>query len=86
MFLHLGADVTVPKNKVVAILDVQTGMVNATRDFINMARNQGILHTIGDPDRARSYVITGEKVYLSPISCGTLKKRALSGDPGQYEP
>jgi len=86
VFLHLGADVTVLKKDIVAILDVQTGLVNTTRDYLNMARNQGILKTIIEPEKARSYVVTTKKVYLSPISCSTLKKRAALSEPGRYQP
>lgn len=76
MFLHLGADVTVLKKDIVAILDVSTGVVDSTRDFLKTARNEGLLETITEVEKARSYVITTDVVYLSPISCGTLKKRA----------
>lgn len=76
MFLHLGADVMVLKQDIVAIMDLQTKMANTTRDFLNVARDHGFLEPIADGDSHRSYVITTDRVYLSPISCGTLKKRA----------
>lgn len=78
MFLHLGDDVMVPKQDIVAILDIQTSQVNSTSDFLKMARGQGFMETIGEADKVRSYVITTDKVYLSPISCGTLNKRGLN--------
>lgn len=83
MFLHLGADVMVSKADIITILDIQAGMVGSTRDFLRMARNQGVLKNIGEVDRARSYVITTDAVYLSPISCGTLKKRAARLDQAE---
>lgn len=79
MFLHLGADVMVHKQDIVAILDLQTQLAHPTRDFLRMVRNEGRLSTIiEEGERNRSFVITIDKVYISPISCSTLKKRALS--------
>ncbi|MEW6540273.1 MAG: extracellular matrix regulator RemB [Bacillota bacterium] len=82
MFLHLGADVMIPKQDIIAILDVYTGLVDPTRDFLKMARSQGLVETIGEPEKVRTYVITTDTVYLSPISCGTLKKRTGLAHPG----
>ncbi|MFZ5899111.1 MAG: extracellular matrix regulator RemB [Bacillota bacterium] len=77
MFLHLGADVMVLKSDVIAILDLQTKVANSTRDFLKMARDEGLLEAIiEEGEKHRSFVITSDKVYLSPISCGTLKKRS----------
>ncbi len=82
MFLHLGADVMIPKQDIIAILDVYTGLVDPTRDFLKMARSQGLVETIGEPEKVRTYVITTDTVYLSPISGGTLKKRTGVAHPG----
>lgn len=79
MFLHLGADVMIPKKDVVAILDIQTRLAGITREYLKMIRGDGLLEVIGEPGKERSFVITTDKVYLSPISCNTLKKRAEEG-------
>ncbi|MEW5762474.1 MAG: extracellular matrix regulator RemB [Bacillota bacterium] len=79
MFLHLGADVMIPKKDVVAILDVQTRLASITREYLRLIRADGLMEVVGEPGKERSFVITGEKVYLSPISCTTLKKRAEEG-------
>lgn len=76
MFLHLGADVMVLKKDIVAIMDLYARMAGTTRDFLNMARDHDFLELIADADSHRSFVITTDRVYLSPISCSTLKKRA----------
>jgi hypothetical protein len=82
MFLHLGADVMVLKKDIVAILDVHAGLVNPTPDFLRTARNQSTLEAVAEVGKERSYVITTDVVYLSPISCGTLKKRAAVPESG----
>ncbi|RJX21532.1 MAG: DUF370 domain-containing protein [Desulforudis sp.] len=76
MFLHLGADVMVLKQDIVAVLDLETRTASTTRDFLKIARDHGLLQSITEGEKFRSYVITTDRVYLSPISCGTLKKRA----------
>lgn len=76
MFLHLGADVMVLKKDIVAVMDLYAKMAGTTRDFLNLARDHDFLEPIGTGESHRSFVITTDRVYLSPISCGTLKKRA----------
>jgi len=80
MFLHLGADVMVSKKDIVAILDLQTRVAAPTRDFLRMIHGEGLLEKIiEEGESQRSFVITTDRVYISPISCSTLKKRAFSG-------
>ncbi|MGQ9497033.1 MAG: extracellular matrix regulator RemB [Desulfotomaculales bacterium] len=79
MFLHLGADVMIPKKDIVAILDIQTRLAGITREYLRIIRGDGLLEVIGEPGKERSFIITPKKVYLSPISCTTLKKRAEEG-------
>lgn len=76
MFLHLGGDKIVPKKDIVAILDYKKGHSAINREFIQIARDEGFVENISAPDKEKSYVITTEKIYISPISCNTLKKRS----------
>ncbi|MCL6612517.1 MAG: DUF370 domain-containing protein [Peptococcaceae bacterium] len=75
MFLHLGGDKIVPKKDIIAILDYKKGNSAVTKEFIQIAMDEGFVENISDPDKEKSYVITTEKIYISPISCNTLKKR-----------
>ncbi|MCL6477903.1 MAG: DUF370 domain-containing protein [Peptococcaceae bacterium] len=78
MFLHLGGDTVVLKSDVIAILDYKKGFSNITKEFIEIAGEEGFIETISDPGKEKSYVITSEKIFISPISCNTLKKRSMS--------
>ena len=78
MFIHLGGDVVVPKKEVVAILDIQAGLAPATKEFIEIAGDEGFIKNISEKNKGKSYVITTKEIYLSPISCTTLKKRSES--------
>ncbi|MFA4884662.1 MAG: extracellular matrix/biofilm biosynthesis regulator RemA family protein [Desulfotomaculaceae bacterium] len=76
MFLHLGGDVVVSKEDIIAILDVRTRQAPVTKEFIEIARDEGFIKSIYDQEKEKSFVITTRDIYMSPISCITLKKRA----------
>ena len=77
MFLHLGKDVIIPKKDIVAILDIRSQSSAITREFLDTARDEGFIVNVSELGKEKTYVITGNEIYLSPISCTTLKKRAL---------
>ena len=81
MLLHLGAEWAIPRRHVLAILDLRTADSPDTRAFLRRAREQGAVMAVpgGAP---RSAVIAvdeagARRVYLSPISAATLKRRNL---------
>ena len=76
MFLHLGSDVVIPLDSVIAITDYKTNKFVINRKFINHTReNQKIIDiSEGHP---KSVVVTNNQLYFSAISSVTLKKRAL---------
>ncbi len=78
MFLHLGGDVVVSKEDIIAILDMRTRQAPITKEFIEIARDEGFIKSIYDQEKEKSFVITTKDIYMSPISCITLKKRAES--------
>jgi hypothetical protein len=77
MFLHLGGDVMVLKKDIIAILDIKTKQSGATKEFLEIAKDEEFIKKIyQDDEKEKSFVITNKEIYLSPISCNTLKKRA----------
>lgn len=77
MFLHLGGDIIVPKNEVIAIIDLNSSTKSeTTREFIQVSEEEGFISEISDKSRAKSLVITSKVIYYSPISSTTLKKRS----------
>ncbi|MBM7095358.1 DUF370 domain-containing protein [Bacillus sp. H-16] len=76
MFIHLGGDTVIRSKDVVAILDHQSrGLSQDNQDFLTNGKEQDHITQIS-PDLVKSVVITAERVYLSPISSLTLKRRA----------
>ena len=77
MFIHLGGDTVVSKEEVIAILNMQ--LVNKSeinREFMELAEDDGFISNIAESSAPKSFIITTKKVYLSPISSTTLKKRS----------
>ncbi|ACV60970.1 conserved hypothetical protein [Desulfofarcimen acetoxidans DSM 771] len=74
MFLHLGADIVIPKKDVIMIIDIRTKRSSVTREFLQISEDEGFTKVIAE--KVKSVVITSKNVYMSPISCATLKKRA----------
>lgn len=76
MFIHLGGDVMVPSKEVIAIFDIKMKYSSeSTKEFLDVADEEGFVVVI-DPNESKSFVLTTRKVYFSPISSLTLKKRA----------
>ncbi len=77
MFIHLGGDVVVSKDEVIAILNTQLmKKTEVNREFMESAENDGFINPITERANAKSVIITTKNIYLSPISSGTLKKRS----------
>lgn len=81
MFLHLGADVIVPKKDVIAIIDIKNHHKSRiTDEFLQVADEEGFIRHVTEQGKAKSFVLTTKHVYYSPISSSTLKKRSDSID------
>lgn len=76
MFLHLGGDVIIPKKDVIAILNVRAENSPITKEFLEIARGEKTVRIIAKKGKEKSFVLTREQIFVSPISCSTLKKRA----------
>lgn len=77
MFLHLGGDILIKQDKIIAILDLETAIKNSTFEkfLINIKENQRV-RFISEQGKEKSLIITSQENYLSPISSMTLLKRS----------
>ncbi len=76
MYIHLGEDVVVNASKIIGIFDMDTSTVNkATRDYLFKAeKNKKIIYV--NYELPRSFAVTDDKIYVSPLNTATLLKRA----------
>ena len=84
MYLYLGQDVVVPSRTIVGIFDIEnTSISKITKEFLGS--EEKLHHVINvSMELPKSFVVCREKgenvVYISQISCATLKKRAAAGN------
>jgi hypothetical protein len=76
MFIHLGGEKIIRAIELIAIFDLSMEKTSKiSKQFISHAEKEKKIETIGEED-SKSLVVTINKVYYSPISSSTLKKRA----------
>lgn len=80
MYLHIGANIVIPLNDVVAIFEWSQKAKEKNKkniSFFKIASINGQVETIVD-GKIKSLIVTSkEKLYLSPISKQTLSKRCI---------
>ncbi|MDP9727910.1 extracellular matrix regulator RemB [Alicyclobacillus tolerans] len=74
MYLHIGGDVAIHVDQLVGIFDWRIGESANTESFFKNAYADYSLEMI-DAEDIKSVVVTFQKIYLSPVSVMTLKKR-----------
>jgi len=76
VYIHLGGEKIIRTSQLVAIFDISIEQSSKlSRQFVVHAQKNKEVETIGEED-PKSIVVTENKVYYSPISTSTLKKRA----------
>jgi hypothetical protein len=75
MYVHLGGERIVRASELVAIFDISIEQSSRiSRQFTAWASKRKNVEVIGE-EEPKSIVVTTQKVYYSPISSSTLKKR-----------
>ncbi|MGN0524176.1 MAG: extracellular matrix regulator RemB [Eubacterium sp.] len=76
MYLHIGEDTVITDREIIGIFDMDTSTVNkATRDYLAEAEKRGRVEYV-NYDLPKSFIVTDEKVYVSPINTSTLLRRS----------
>ncbi len=76
MYIHLGSDVVISAQNVIAILNMEEPLSADLQDIIDIATVERKLINISDKEKNKALVVCQENVYISPISSNTLYKRA----------
>lgn len=83
MFLHLGNNMMLDMNKIIAILDLETAADNSPAgSLLNKLVKNKKIENIDEEGKEKSLIIAEDIFYLSPISSSTLLKRSISN--GKY--
>ena len=76
MFIHLGGEKIIRSSELIAIFDITIEESSKTsKAFLEQAAKENRMETISG-EEPKSLVVTRDKIYYSPISSATLKKRA----------
>lgn len=76
MYVHLGGECTVSDKFIVGIFDFDKTIEqnSVTQQFLYQAELADQVEIVS-PDIPRSFVVTLDRIYLTPISVATLRKR-----------
>jgi hypothetical protein len=76
MYLHIGGNNVIPTQDILMIVNLETvEHSQITKEFMSLQKSEKKVIDISD-GQPKSFVLTKEKSYLSPIASTTLKKRA----------
>ena len=77
MFIHLGENTVISDSEIIGIFDMDTSTVNkATRDYLSRAEKEKRVEYV-NYELPKSFIVTDNKVYVSPVNTATLNKRAI---------
>lgn len=76
MYIHLGGEKVIRSRELIAIFDIGSEKPSRLpKTFLTNTEQEKIVEKIGD-EEPKSLVVTETKIYYSPISSSTLKKRS----------
>lgn len=80
MYVHIGGDYTISDRFILGIFDLDQTTAGAadTVHYLNEAERNGRIEIVS-PDLPRSFIVTLDRVYVSPVSVATLRKRLAEG-------
>ena len=82
MYLHLGNDIVVRKDEILAVFDLDnTSQSRLTRDYLKAAEQRGEVVNAAGGELPKSFVVCAangnrRRVYLSLLNSSTLARRA----------
>lgn len=74
MYIHIGEDLNIRAQDVIAILDKESVNSSSFVEEFLKRQQESVINL--SKHSFKSVVITKDKVYLSPLASGTLKKRS----------
>lgn len=85
MYVHIGGDYTISDSYILGIFDLDqtTAGSSDTVRYLNEAEKGGRIEIVS-PDLPRSFIVTLDRVYVSPVSVATLRKRLSAPDNDRF--
>ena len=77
MYLYLGSDVVVDDSEILGIFDIEKVTVDRyMKDYLSFWQKKGQIYYVS-LYMPKSIIVAKDTVYISNVSCDTLKKRSL---------
>lgn len=74
MYIHIGNNKSLPISSVIAVIRADDKHMKKNALFYYQSDNRNIIHV--KPDEVeKTYIITDDTIYVSPVSIQTIKKR-----------
>lgn len=83
MYIHVGGEYSLSDKYIVGIFDIDNTTIqpSETINFLSRKEQDGLLEVVS-PELPRSFIVTLDRVYVTPISPGTLRRRLIRADGG----
>lgn len=86
MFIHIGQDTVVVDKEIIGIFDMDnTTVMKKTIDYLNNAEKEKSVINVAPFELPKSFIVCqtpkGKRIYISPVSVGTILRRIESGNP-----
>ena len=86
MFIHIGQDTVVIDKEIIGIFDMDnTTVMKKTIDYLNNAEKEKSVINVAPFELPKSFIVCqtpkGKRIYISPVSVGTILRRIESGSP-----
>ena len=80
MYLHIGGEYLISYEQIIGIFDLDATIDQTpdTLDFLHQAELREHMELVS-PDIPRSYIVSDDRIYMSPISAATLRRRLRQG-------
>lgn len=87
MFVHIGQDTVVIDKEIIGIFDMDnTTVMKKTIDYLNNAEKEKSVINVAPFELPKSFIVCqtpkGKRIYISPVSVGTILRRTESGHIG----
>ncbi len=86
MFIHIGQDTVVIDKEIIGIFDMDnTTVMKKTIDYLNNGEKEKSVINVAPFELPKSFIVCqtpkGKRIYISPVSVGTILRRIESGNP-----
>lgn len=85
MYLHVGGNIVVSMKRILGIFDYSLANSKINAEFLEVCYRDKKKIFVDENLITKSYIITDDEIYYSPIATVTLKKRVSKGGEFNFD-